>query len=362
MKKFNNKNRFSLDKTILNSNFNYCKNMKWFLIAPVVLIIVGIILLFTVGFNLGIDFTGGSVVKIYANSSGEIESSRAYDLDNSKDYNDLRNEIQEVLDKHGFKIKIFRTSTMDFKEGTFSVQDTACVEVQYQDTEGKDWQDIKLALLKHFGYAESFDDETAVLVSDPNITTATASSELLMNCFIAMLVAIALILIYVGFRFEFTSGLAAILALFHDLIVTTALVLICRIQINASFVAALVTILGYSINNTIIIFDRIRENRKSGMYVNKGNSRSAVAENNVAIANASVKETMTRSVLTTLTTLITIALVAIIGVNDIREFALPIIFGTGAGFYSSVFLTPGLWAIAYRPRKKKKTEGKKVNA
>ena len=127
--------------------------------------------------------------------------------------------------------------------------------------------------------------------------------------------------------------------------------LIFRITINSSFIAALVTILGYSINNTIIIFDRIRENIKGGVYEKETNSK---------IANISVKETMSRSVYTTLTTFITIALVAIIGVSDIRDFALPIAFGILSGFYSSVFLTPGLWAIAYRGRKKRKTK-KEIN-
>lgn len=348
------KERFSIDKTIANSKFNYAKNMKWFIIAPLVLIVVGVILLFTVGFNLGIDFTGGSVVKVYANSDAKIEGAKAYNLNDSADYNEFRRQIEDVLDDFGFKIKIYRTSTMTI-EGT-SATEEPCVEIQYQDTDGSQRTLIKEALQAKFGYEDKGTELWSGAVTEPSITTATASSELLMNCFIAMLVAIVLILVYVGFRFEFTSGLAAILALFHDLLIMTACVLICRIQINASFVAALVTILGYSINNTIIIFDRIRENRKSGEYsFEKG---VAQAKQNETLANASVKETMTRSIFTTLTTLITISLVAIIGVADIREFALPIIFGIVAGFYSSVFITPGLWAMAYRPRQKRKKEVK----
>lgn len=346
------KPRFSLDKTISNSKFNYCKNLKWFLIAPAVLILVGIILLCTVGFNLGIDFTGGSTLRVFANSDGRVENSQVYDLSKQEDFNTMQVKIQEVLNDFGFEIKVSRTSTSEMGD---------CIEVQYQDLDGdQTHQDqIKDAVREKFGYTNqgthNWDDTVTV-----STITATASSELLMNCFIAMLVAMALILVYVGFRFEFTSGLAAILALFHDLAITTALVLIFRIEINASFVAALVTILGYSINNTIIIFDRIRENRKNGRFEGQTNSLGAIVKNNVEIANTSVKETMTRSVYTTLTTLITIALVAIIGVYDIRIFALPIIFGIGAGFYSSVFLTSGLWAIAYRPRKKKTK--KKVTA
>ena len=232
--------------------------------------------------------------------------------------------------------------------------------LKYQNASGQNSTQIEATnnairdeLAEAFGYSEVTNGEFAV--ASIGTVTPSASSELLMNAFIAMLVALALILVYVAIRFEITSGLATILALFHDLLVTTSFMLIFRVQINASFVAALVTILGYSINNTIVIFDRVRENQRSGKYDK---------DTNETIANASVKGTMTRSVFTTLTTFVTIALVAIIGVSDIRDFAIPIVVGVLAGFYSSVFLAPGLWALAFRPgqrwfkRKQKKTEKK----
>lgn len=347
-------NRFSIDKTIANSKFDYCKNLKWFIIAPIVLIVVGIILLCTVGFNLGIDFTGGSVINIYANDEGLIttENAEVYDVNNSDDYNAMREKIENVLAEFGLTLDVYRSSSMDISE--LGVNGGQAVQVQYQNVAGASGTEIadqnaeiRARLQEEFGYINTgiVGENFTEAVSSPEVVTATASDELLMNTFIAMVVAMVLILIYVAFRFEITAGLAAILALFHDLLIMTACVLIFRITINASFVAALLTILGYSINNTIVIFDRIRENIKSGLFDKKSNSE---------IANASVKETMTRSVFTTLTTLITIAMVAIIGVSDIRAFALPILIGLLAGFYSSVFLTPGLWAIAYKPKKKKK--------
>lgn len=155
-------------------------------------------------------------------------------------------------------------------------------------------------------------------------------------------------MIYVAFRFEFTSGLAAILALFHDLLVTTSIMLICRIEINVSFIAALVTILGYSVNNTIIIFDRMRSDLKTAKQSNAKIS-------NQEVANGAVRASFMRTILTTLTTFIMIFMVTVIGVPDIREFAFPIMIGILAGFYSATCLTPGLWAIAYRPKKNKKS-------
>ncbi len=344
-------NKFSMDRMILNSKFNYCKNLKWFIIAPILIVIVGIVLLFTVGFNLGLDFTGGTVIKVYANSEGVIEDATQYKIDkSSQDYNKMRDMINEVLKGEGLSISSFRSTTMDV-EGV--INGGLAVEVRYQNINGASGSEVaetnrlvREKLQQLFGYEdESVTEHYSNAISAPEVVMATASGELLMNAFIAMLVAIVLILIYVAFRFEITSGLAAILALFHDLLIMTSLVLIFRITINSSFVAALVTILGYSINNTIIIFDRIRENTKNGKFEKVSNSE---------LANASVRQTMSRSILTTLTTVLTIAMVAIIGVNDIREFAVPILIGILAGFYSSVFITPGLWAIAYRPRKNKK--------
>lgn len=348
--------KFSIDGLIEDSNFNYCKNLKWFLIAPLVILLVGVIILCTIGFNLGIDFTGGSILSIYANDENLISESTVYDLNKDSDYNAMRDRINKVFaseEFEGISVDIFRTTTMEI--GELGVTKGQGIQIQYQNREGENGEaiaktnaKIREALQEEFGYVDfnEINKDFTAGVSAPEVVTATASSELLMNAFIAMIVAIAFILVYVALRFELTSGLSAILALFHDLLIMTSLVLIFRIQINSSFVAGLVTILGYSINNTIIIFDRIRENTKNGKFVKAKNEQ---------IANASVRETMTRSLFTTITTLVTIALVAIIGVSDIRDFALPILFGIGAGFYSSVFITPGLWAIAYKPKKKRKT-------
>ena len=336
-KSFNKFNKFNLDRTIKNSKFDFCKNLKWFMLLPIVIVFIGMVLFGTIGFNLGIDFTGGTTIKIYTNSDGLIEDE---DYDVLKLNNNFKAQIREVLGHYELTIADngFRTSTMKYND-----VEIPAIEIRYQDPNHADHKEaIRQELQNLFKYTGEYEN----YVSEADFVSASTSQETLTNAFIAMLVAIALILIYVAFRFEITSGLAAILALFHDLLVITSLVIMFRITINASFVAALVTILGYSINNTIIIFDRIRENIKTG--------RLGTGLTNAQIANASVRETMSRSVFTTLTTLITIGMVAIIGVSEIRQFAIPIIIGIVAGFYSSVFITPGLWAIAYRPRKKKK--------
>ena len=356
-KKYKKTSKFSLDEKIENSKFNFCKNLKWFLIAPIVICLVGVVLLCTLGFNLGIDFTGGSNMTIYLDTDG------TYTVDDSvvsTNQRVLEQKINNVLREYGLDINTYQDTTMNISG--MGIEDGKAVIIKYQNNNKLETakieetnNKIRLDLLKAFKYVDENATletigsiEGSALIANGGITTASASSELMMKSFIALLVAILLILVYVAFRFEFTSGLAAILALFHDLLVTTSIMLICRIEINVSFIAALVTILGYSVNNTIIIFDRMRSDLKTAKQSNAKIS-------NQEVANGAVRASLMRTILTTLTTFIMIFMVTVIGVPDIREFAFPIMIGILAGFYSATCLTPGLWAIAYRPKKNKKS-------
>ncbi len=359
----NKKRRFSIDEALENSKFSFTHNLKYFIIAPIVIIVVGIIMLCTLGFNLGFDFTGGTNMTIYLNdttSGSSTYSSQRYDLE--EDYDEVVEKINKVLADYNVTLSSIQTTeiNIDADRGySFTIVNGDAIIIKFQNGDLTDEEEInaqneeiQLALLKEFEYfdadattADLSSNEFAAFVANGGITTASATSELLMNSFIALLVAVVLILIYVAIRFEITSGLAAILALFHDILITTSFMLIFQIQINTPFIAALITILGYSINNTIIIFDRIRENLKLSKNLGK--------IDNYAIADKSVRSTMVRTILTTLTTFIMIFFITVIGVSDIQQFAFPIMIGILAGFYSSNFLTTGLWAIAYKPSKRK---------
>lgn len=356
------KTRFSIDNLIENSKFSFTRNLKYFIIAPIVIIVVGIILLCTLGFNLGFDFTGGTNMTIYLNdaTSGSSEfSDQSYNLENN--YDEVVDKINNVLANYDVNLSSIQTTeiNIDADRGySFTIVNGDAIIIKFQNGDMTEEEvesqnnEIQLALLKEFGYFDgsaTTDDltsnEFAAFVANGGVTTASATSQLLMNSFIALLVAVVLILIYVAIRFEITSGLAAILALFHDILITTSFMLIFRIPINTPFIAALITILGYSINNTIIIFDRIRENVKLSKNLGK--------IDNYAVADNAVRSTMMRTILTTVTTFIMIFFITVIGVNDIQQFAFPIMIGILSGFYSSNFLTTGLWAIAYRPSKRK---------
>lgn len=189
-------------------------------------------------------------------------------------------------------------------------------------------------------------DKYAGSIEPGDTVGAIVSTELLFNAILAVCLALVFMLCYIGIRFQLSSGLACIISLFHDILIMFAFMAIFRIEINSTFIAALITILGYSINNSIIVFDRVRENSKS-IYCSNFTPEQ--------LANKSIKETLLRSINTTITTLMMIAMVAIIGVTDIRIFAFPIIIGLLAGTYSSIFIAPSLWALFQRVGKSKKT-------
>ena len=162
--------------------------------------------------------------------------------------------------------------------------------------------------------------------------SASVGRDLSRAAFLASGMAVLLILVYIAVRFEFKSGLAAVCALVHDLLVMLSMYIIFRIPFNINFIAAALTILGYSINATIVVFDRIRENRRN--FNNLG-----FAE----VVDKSIWDTMTRSINTTVTTLIVMLMLLILGVSSIRNFALPLCIGILCGCYSSVCISGPLW-------------------
>ncbi|MBE7011152.1 MAG: protein translocase subunit SecF [Ruminococcaceae bacterium] len=169
--------------------------------------------------------------------------------------------------------------------------------------------------------------------SELNVVSSATARNLASSAIFMSLLAAVGILIYVAFRFDFTSGVCAVVALAHDIIVLCGIYSVLRIKIDTNFIAALLTVLGYSINNTIVIFDRIREN-----------TRRAKKETYAEIANLSINSTIKRSINTTITTLLTIGMVYILGVESIKIFALPIIIGIFVGTYSSIFVSGSIWA------------------
>ena len=160
-------------------------------------------------------------------------------------------------------------------------------------------------------------------------------------------------LVYIWFRFEFHFGVTAVAALLLDVGVMIAMVAILRLQVNSSFIAAILTIVGYAINDTIVVFDRVRENMRT--ITRKDMTRAELAD-------LSVRETLPRTINTTVTTLITIVTLYIMGVSSIKEFALPIIVGLLSGVYSANMINGYVWAFLEEKRKARKAAPKTKTA
>ena len=188
-----------------------------------------------------------------------------------------------------------------------------------------------------------------VSVGEVSYVGPVAGEMLVRNAVTSVLIATALMLLYIAWKFDLHTGLSAVLALLHDVAIMLAFMVILRdaVELNSSFIAAALTIVGYSINDTIVVFDRIRENAAAHPDMTR-----------VALASRSVRESLGRTIMTTLTTLITITALYILGVDAIREFALPIIVGVVAGTYSSNLISPFLWAWLEEkfPKKEKTAE------
>ena len=285
--------------------YNFMKHKKtWFLISAFIIAAGLIMTIMNGGLNQGIDFTGGTSIQARIGRSFKVE------------------EIRNIIDKYD-------------SEATITYAGNEKDEVIIR-TKAELGDDERGEILK------AFDDNFNVKSSSINfeLIGPAIGSELKKQAILALLVANLGILIYISIRFEWRFGVASVFALVHDVIMMTVLYGALKIPVNSSFIAAILTIVGYSINATIVIFDRIRENMKSAKRVDPD-----------AIAEKSINQTLARSINTSLTTLLTISALYILGVPAIKDFALPLIVGILSGTYSSIFLASPIWVYLRKPLK-----------
>lgn len=313
----------------LTNTFSVTKLSKFTAFVPFILIAVALVVIVALGvtggsytdaIGIGIDFEGGTLLTV---TIGD-EAINNYDENLAK-----IKEAVESVEVDGEHVVVSYAQRQEA-----SNTDRAAIVVRYKNVHETDEKINEMN-------DKIRDAVDAVYPDLPNNVGyesigATAAQDLLSKAGIALAVSVVIILVYIIIRFTLMSGFAAIIALLHDVIIMFALTVICRVQINSSYVAAMITIIAYSINNTIIIFDRCREHLKPL----KGQKNIDYK----GIADQSVRDTMTRSIYTTFTTMVTVIFLAILGSDTIREFCVPIILGLVAGLFSSVFLAPPLWA------------------
>ncbi|MDO4289112.1 MAG: protein translocase subunit SecF [Eubacterium sp.] len=274
------------------------KSKIWFGIA-ILLVVVSLGSLLIRGLDFGIDFKGGTIITIDLHTQFNTEDVRKItdEFDNSAEITYSGDTQEQVV--------ISTKENMDAEKRT--------------------------ELFEKF--KDQYKLEDTDLISADSVT-ATVGSETARNAIIAAAVAVLLMLIYITFRFEFFFGLSAVITLIFDITIVIGVYALLQIQVNAPFIAAILTILGYSINDTIVVFDRIRENENI-LGVKEIES----------LVDTSITQTLRRSLYTVATTLLAILSLYILGVEAIRDFALPLVVGIATGCYGSIFVASPLWVF-----------------
>ncbi len=278
---------------------------NWFKVSGVILLISLFFLVFQ-GLNLGVDFTGGILMQVAFER--EVTSG----------------EVLEVLSKPELGDLDLGASFVQPVDLIGEKEDLNIMMIRTRPLETEEISRVMTALQDSFGQVQ--DMERAYVGPD-------IGREISRQAVLAMIIACILIVVYVSIRFEYKFAIAAILALIHDTVIVLGVISITGMELNRPFIAAILTIIGYSINDTIVVYDKIREN----LQIKKGN------ETILEVVNKSIKQTIRRSINTSVTTLFVVTTLLIFGAPVIRSFSLALFVGVIVGTYSSIFIAGPVW-------------------
>ena len=289
---------------------NFVKNGRIIIMVPIVIFIAGIISLTTNKLNLGVEFKGGTSITIKSNDVINVENIKT-DLENLN-YNIIT--IDEIDEK--------------------------TIDVSISDSLNEE-QIIK---------TENHLNETYNASTDIGVISNVVKQELIKNAILSVIIAMITIIIYISIRYQFSYAISGIIALIHDLFMMITVFSLFNLEVSPMFIAALLSIIGYSINNTIVTFDKIKENLKDKNIKKK--------EDLQIVVNESIQNIFSRSIITTLTTLIPVVALIFLGTYEILNFNIALLVGLIAGAYSSLFIAPLIWYSITKksigkPKKKK---------
>ena len=285
----------------MNYKFDIVGKRKLYFLISGLLLIAGVISLLVSGLNLGIDFVSGTRLDIRIDQPFTVE------------------QAEDVLEQQGVEDAQVRVGGND---------DNFAIATVPMALDQEKVIDIREAFQAEYGEQVDLQEQ---------VVSPVIGRELARNAVIALLLASIGIIIYVALRFEYRFGVAAILALVHDALFTVGMFSILQIEVDITFIAAILTIVGYSVNDTIVIFDRIRENMKFYKIKEYQDLKDLV--------NLSIQQSLVRSLNTGLTVLFAAATLFLFGGESIANFSLALLFGLTIGMYSSIFLASPMWAM-----------------
>ena len=289
---------------------NFVKNGRIIIMVPIIILIAGIISLTTNKLNLGVEFKGGTSITIKSNDVINVENIK--------------------IDLEKLNYNIIAIDEIDEKTIDVSISDSLNEE-----------QIIK---------TENHLNETYNASTDIGVISNVVKQELIKNAILSVIIAIITIIVYISIRYQFSYAISGIIALIHDLFMMITVFSLFNLEVSPMFIAALLSIIGYSINNTIVTFDKIKENLKDKNIKKK--------EDLQIVVNESIQSIFSRSIITTLTTLIPVAALIFLGTYEILNFNIALLVGLIAGAYSSLFIAPLIWYSITKksigkPKKKK---------
>lgn len=318
-----------------NKNFDFIGHKKIFFGISIGLILIGIVCNLIFKTQLDINFTGGALIKYsYTGEISDYEAEKA------------------ISQATGQKVAVDLSTSLatDKEEGDEGKRLTVSFTAEASDIDEKTTDDIVKALNKIYPDSKFERLET-------NIVDPTMGSEFLLKCVVAILLACFFMILYVGVRFRKIGGLSAgvmsIAAILHDILIVYFVFIVLRYPIDDNFVAVVLSIIGYSLNSTIVVFDRIRENRRLM------GPKATIAE----VTNRSINQTLGRTINTNICVFLAILTIVIVAkiydLNSIMTFAVPMMFGTVSGCYSSVVIASPLWVTWNEHKAAKKAKANK---
>lgn len=294
--------------------FDFLKNKKVFFIIPIVIAVVTIITALVIGVPVDIEFKGGTML--------------TYSYNGTIDTTAVKSKVEEL-----------KLGTVGVTTGSAFGSDLETVQISFASDSGLT-AEVQANVTDTLQAA--FTENNLSLVNSQDVNPSAGFSFFL-KCFVAVAFSFVLLIIYIAFRFKniggWSAGCFALVALANDVFMVFATFVFFRLPIDANFMAVILTILGYSINNTIVLYDRVRENRK--LYGKKLTINELV--------NASINQSLSRSVKTTITTAIAVLAMCVValicGIESIVSFVFPMFIGLLAGAYSSIFIAGPLWTV-----------------